>query len=301
MNGGVHSMMHFHQVLIVGGGTAGISVASQLNKMSSGLDIAIIDPAEKHYYQPLWTLVGAGVFPKQDSERDEASLIPEGVDWYQEHALEFLPEENTVRTKEGTTIHYKYLIVCPGIQINWGEIKGLEGNVGSYGICSNYSFEHVEYTWETIKQFNGGRAIFTHPNSPVKCGGAPQKIMYLAEDAFRKMGIRDQCEVVFNTANASIFSVKKYALTLESIVDKRNISVGYQKDLIEIDGPNKKALFKNLSTGEVEWSSYDMIHVVPYMSAPEFISSSPLANEDGWVDVDAYSLQHNKYENFWSW
>ncbi|TDL31068.1 NAD(P)/FAD-dependent oxidoreductase [Jeotgalibacillus sp. S-D1] len=289
--------MNIHQVVIVGGGTAGIAVASQLKRLARHLDIAIIDPAKKHYYQPLWTLVGAGVFDKEESERAESDLIPEGVKWYQESAEDFQPEENLVVTSDGTKIHYKYLIVCPGLQLDWDKIEGLEGNVGKFGICSNYSYEHVHYTWETIRTFKGGRAIFTHPDSPVKCGGAPQKIMYLAEDAFRKQGVRNEAEVVFQSANPSIFSVEKYADTLNEVINKRGIQANYRKDLVKIDGPNKKATFRDLETNEEETLDYEMIHAVPYMSAPDFIKNSPLANSDGWVDVDPYTLQHKQYNN----
>lgn len=292
--------VNFHEILIVGGGTAGITAASRLKRVSEYIDIAIIDPADNHYYQPLWTLVGGGVIDKEASQRSEASLIPEGVQWYKESAGEFNPDENQVVTSEGTEIQYKYLIVCPGLQLDWGKIEGLEGNVGKYGICSNYSYEHVDYTWEKIRSFKGGRAIFTHPNSPIKCGGAPQKIMYLADEAFRNQGVRNQSEVIFKSANPTVFSVKKYADALSEVIERKGIQADYNKDLIKIDGPNRKAVFKDLNTGEEETVDYDMIHAVPYMSAPDFIKRSPLSNDDGWVDVDPYTLQHNIYSNIYS-
>lgn len=293
-------MKKFHQIVVVGGGTAGISVAAQLKKQSNILDVAVVDPAKKHYYQPLWTLVGAGVFDKKESEREEADLIPKGVKWYKEHAAEFHPADNSIMTTEGTEIHYNYLIICPGLQLDWDKIEGLKGNVGKYGICSNYSYEHVDYTWETIRSFTGGKAVFTHPNSPVKCGGAPQKIMYLAEDAFRKQGVRDQTEVLFRSANASIFSVKKYADTLEEVIERRDIHPSFQQDLIKVDGPNRKATFRHIETGEEEIITYDMLHAVPYMSAPDFIKNSPLVDGAGWVDVDAATLRHKTFANVFS-
>lgn len=293
-------MKNFHQIVVVGGGTAGISVAAQLKKQSKILDIALVDPAKKHYYQPLWTLVGAGIFDKTASEREEADLIPKGVKWYKEHAETFYPEDNCIKTKEGTEIHYKYLVVCPGLQLDWDKIEGLKGNIGKYGICSNYSYEHVDYTWEMIRSFNGGKAVFTHPNSPVKCGGAPQKIMYLAEDAFRQQGVRDQTEVLFRSANASIFSVKKYADTLEEIIERKDIHPSFKQDLIKVDGPNRKAVFRDLETGSEEVITYDLLHAVPYMSAPDFIKNSPLVDETGWIDVDAATLRHKTFANVFS-
>ena len=183
-------MKTHHHIVIVGGGNAGISIASQLLRKDSSLDIAIIDGAKKHYYQPAWTLVGGGEFNIQDTERDEASVIPAGTTWIQQMVSGFKPEENKVTLADGTDVGYDYLVAAPGIQLNWGEIKGLKENLGKNGVCSNYSFETAPYTWECIQKTRGGKAIFTNPHTPIKCGGAPQKIMYMAEDYFRKNGIR---------------------------------------------------------------------------------------------------------------
>ncbi|MFB9860101.1 FAD/NAD(P)-binding oxidoreductase [Salinicoccus siamensis] len=292
--------MEHHQILIIGGGTAGITMAARLKRLSHTLDIAIMDPAEDHYYQPLWTLVGGGEVTKEETGRKEATLIPKGVRWYKTPASEIDPYGQTVKTESGTEVHYNYLVVCPGLQLDWDKIEGLADGLGKYGICSNYSYEHVQYTWEMISNFKGGRALFTHPASPIKCGGAPQKIMYLAEDAFRRTGIRDDSEVMFRSANPSIFPVEKYSRTLDAVIERRDIRTGFKKDLVKIDGPNKKATFKHVETGETETLDYDMIHVVPYMSAPDFIKGSAIADGAGWVDVDASTLQHKKFKNIFS-
>jgi hypothetical protein len=173
--------MH-HQIVIVGGGNGGVSVAAQLRKALKQQDIAIIEPCRKHYYQPLWTLVGAGVFPKEVTEREEESYIPEGTTWIQDAVTEFQPDDNTVLTRDGKKVSYDFLVVAPGIQIDWDKIGGLKGNIGRYGICSNFAYEYVDKTWEYIRNFKGGNAIFNFPNTPIKCAGAPQKIMYLADD-----------------------------------------------------------------------------------------------------------------------
>lgn len=292
--------MEHHQILIIGGGTAGITVAARLKRLSHTLDIAIMDPAEDHYYQPLWTLVGGGEMTKDKTGRKEATLIPKGVKWYREAASEIDPSGQLVKTESGTELHYHYLIVCPGLQLDWDKIEGLEDGLGKYGICSNYSYEHVQYTWEMISNFTGGRAIFTHPASPIKCGGAPQKIMYLAEDAFRRQGVHDDSEVMFRSASPSIFPVDRYSRTLDAVIERRGIKAGFKKDLVKIDGPNRKATFKHVETGETETLDYDMIHAVPYMSAPDFLKGSAIADAAGWVDVDASTLQHKKFKNIFS-
>lgn len=210
-----------HRTVIVGGGTAGITVVARLAQKLEGPDIAVIEPSAKHYYQPLWTLVGGGVFPKQASERDEADFIPHGATWVRDAVTEFRPDENLVLTREGRAIGYDFLVVAPGIQIDWGKVEGLRESLGSQGICSNYDYRTVDYSWECLRNFRGGTALFTHPSTPIKCGGAPQKIMYLADDHFRRAGVRDRSEVVFASASMVCFAVERYARTLERVIAAR--------------------------------------------------------------------------------
>jgi len=286
-----------HQVVVVGGGSAGITAAAHLLNQKPEVDVAIIEPSDKHYYQPLWTLVGGGVFPKEASERNEATLIPPGATWIKDAVTEFDPDNNQVKTHDGKTIGYDFMIVAPGIQINWNQVKGLAGNVGTNGICSNYSYDKVEYTWECIQNLKSGKAIFTHPATPIKCGGAPQKIAYLAEDYFKQSGVRSKINVVFASASAVIFAVPKYAQALNQAIDRKGIETRYLHNLIEIRPSSKEAIFKHIQTEEEIVMSYDMIHVTPPQGPPDFIKNSPLGNQDGWVDVNKDTLQHNRYAN----
>ena len=295
------SMKTHHQIVIVGGGNAGISIASQLLRKDASLDIAIIDGAKKHYYQPAWTLVGGGEFNIQDTERDEASVIPAGTTWIQQMVSGFKPEENKVYLADGTAIQYEYLITVPGIQVNWGEIKGLKENLGKNGVCSNYSFESAPYTWECIQQTKGGKAIFTNPHTPIKCGGAPQKIMYLAADYFRKNGVNSQVE--FWSGGTRVFGVEKYENTLKKVIAHYGINTQFFVKLVEIDGAAKIAKFVGIGDSnkdQVYEVAFDMIHVTPPQSAPDFIKSSPLANAAGWIDVEKHTLQHNTYKNIFA-
>jgi len=290
-----------NRIVIVGGGSAGITTAAHLLKARSDLKITIIEPSEKHYYQPLWTLVGGGVFPKEESEREQADFMPKGATWLKDAVESFDPENNSVKTTGGETVAYDYLVVCPGLQLNWTQIKGLSKDVvGKHGICSNYSFDTVESTWENIQNFKGGTALFTHPDTPVKCGGAPQKICYLAEDHFRKRGIRETCDVIFAVAKPRIFAVDPYASSLEKMVNRKSIDVKLQHSLKEIRVEAKEAIFDQLDSGEEVAIKYDMLHVTPKMGPRDFIKNSPLAGESGWVDVDKHTTQHVKYANVFS-
>jgi sulfide:quinone oxidoreductase len=286
-----------YQILILGGGTAGITVAAQLRRKLKDYDLAIIEPSTKHYYQPLWTLVGAGVFPKEQSEREESAFIPKGADWIQDYVAELQPEQNCVVTRDGRRITYDYLVIALGIQVDWNKIPGLAEGVGTKQICSNYSYQQVDYTWECVSNFKGGTALFTMPNTAVKCGGAPQKIMYLADDHFRKSGVRDKSNVIFASGQGSLFAVEKYRKTLEKVAARKSIDIRIKHNLVEIKPDQKEAIFEHLDTKERVTIPFDMIHVTPPMSAPDLIKSSKLANATGWVDVDKYTLQHPKFLN----
>lgn len=286
-----------YRVLIIGGGDAGISVAARMRRAAPGVEVAVLEPSDKHYYQPLWTLVGAGEARKESTVRSEESYIPKGVTWVRDAAAELVPERNEVRTRDGRTITYDFLVVAPGIQVNWGAIPGLEDAIGHDGVCSNYSYDYVDKTWEFIRAFKGGTALFTHPATPIKCGGAPQKIMYLADDAFRRQGVRDRTNIIFAIAGAGIFSVEKYAKTLRGVIDRRGIDVRYKHNLIEVRGREKQAVVEHVETKEQTVIPYELLHVTPPMSAPDFIRSSALANETGWVDVDKGTTQHVRFPN----
>ncbi len=291
-------MKNHHQIVIVGGGNAGISIASQLLRKDASLDIAIVDGAKKHYYQPAWTLVGGGEFDIKDTERDEASVIPVGATWVQQMVDSFKPEENKITLADGKDISYDYLIAVPGIQLNWSEIKGLPETLGKNGVCSNYSFNTAPYTWECIQNTKGGKALFTNPHTPIKCGGAPQKIMYLAADYFRKNKIKTQVE--FWSGGTRVFGVEKYENTLKDVIAQYGINTQFFVKLVEIDGPNKKAKFVGIGEANKDqeyWVEFDMLHVTPPQSAPDFIRNSPLANAAGWLDVEKHTLQHHVYKN----
>ena len=288
-------MQDHHRILILGGGSAGISVAARLRRADAGLDIGIVEPSESHFYQPLWTLVGAGVFRPEASRRPEADFIPPRVDWIRDRVSSIRPDEKAVVTAGGRRITYEWLVVALGIQIDWTAIPGLAEGIGTRGICSNYSFEHVAYTWETIRTFKGGTALFTVPNTAVKCGGAPQKIMYLADDAFRRQGVRDRTKIVFASPQKAIFAVEKYRKTLEAVIVRKKIDTRFRQNLVELRPDARQAVFDNLDTHERSVVSYDMVHVTPPMSAPDVIKQSPLANEHGWCEADKLTLRHPRF------
>ncbi len=305
-------MSNHYQVLIIGGGTAGIMVAAQLKKSNPTMSIGLIEPAEKHYYQPAWTLVGANAYNFEDTIRPMKSLIPNGVNWIKEYAEGFNPEQNQVTTKGGNTFSYDYLVVCPGLVMDTTMVEGLTEALGKGVVCSNYT--DPQHTWEVIKNFKGGTALFTQPTTPIKCGGAPQKIMYLAEDHFVKSGVKSKTKVVFATNGTVIFGVKEIAKTLMEVVDRKDITLNFGYNLVAVDGEKRIAWYEMadhekyhnkkdlevLHDGKRVGIRFDMLHLAPPQRAPDFIKNSVLATPQGWVSVDKETMQHTAYRNIFS-
>ena len=290
-------------ILIVGGGAAGVAVANTYRRQDKEIDIAIIEPAEKHYYQPGFTVIGGGAYTMKETTKNEADLIHPSVTWIKEYAESFQPEANTVTLRSGEVVSYDYLVVCPGLQLDWHKVEGLQETIGKNNVCSNYSPDTVEYTWQSIKEMiakGSGTALFTQPPMPIKCAGAPQKIMYLAADRFRKKGILEKFNIEFCTAGPAIFGIPFFAKALAKVAVGYGIKSNFNTNLVAIDGPNKTATFE-VTDGEGNKTridkAFDMIHVTPPQSAPDFIKNSPLANAAGWVDVHDKTLQHTKYPN----
>ena len=292
-----------HDVVIVGAGAAGISVAASLLSRKPGLDIAIIDPADVHYYQPGWTLVGAGVFTADQTAKDLASLIPSGVTLIKGAVAAFEPASNAVILEGCRVVGYERLVVCPGLKLDWARIPGLVETLGQNGVTSNYRYDLAPYTWKLVQAMRRGRAIFTQPPMPIKCAGAPQKAMYLSGDAWHRAGVLKDIDIQFMNAGGVLFGVKDYVPALMNYVRKYDATLNFFHNLVRIDGPARTAWFDvaapDTPVRRVE-VAFDMIHVTPPQTAPDFIRVSPLADAAGWVDVDQATLRHKTHDNIWS-
>jgi sulfide:quinone oxidoreductase len=288
-----------YKILILGGGSGGLTVAARLKKKlaSKDYDLAIVEPATTHDYQPLWTLVGGGVCKKEESRRQEARYIPAGAAWIQDKVERIDASANAVTLTSGKRLTYDYLVVSLGIKILWDGIPGLKESLGKHGVCSNYSYETAEYTWDCIRNFKGGTAIFTMPGTPVKCGGAPQKIMYLADDALRRLGVRDKSKIVYVTPQKQIFAIERYRNTLEKVIARKNLEMQYGYELTAINGPARMATVVDKSTGNSSEIAFEMIHVTPPMGPMDVIKNSELADEQGWLGVDKFTMQSTRFAN----
>lgn len=311
--------MEKYDVVVIGGGTGGIMVAAQLLRARKSLQVAIIEPSETHHYQPAWTLVGAGLMSKKATERREKRQIPKGANWIKDRVADIIPESNQVILQSGEAVTYEFLVVAAGIQMNLHAIEGLKEAMGNDEVCSNYI--DPEYTWQVLRGLKGGKALFTQPTGPLKCPGAPQKIMYLAADYFEREN-RD-VQVSFITPGTVIFGTEPFKTELERYLEKYDIPHRFGYKLVKIDGDRKEAHYERIQlpndredhihndhgnraggmmyhTAQPEIRTaesngmasklpegtrfvfkYDMLHVAPPQSAPGWFQKTALANPDG--------------------
>lgn len=292
-----------HEIVVIGGGAGGIAVASSILRRAADVDIAIIEPADVHYYQPGWTMVGAGLFTPEETRRRMQDVMPPGVTWIRGAVSTFQPDANTVTLEDGSVVGYTKLVVAPGLKLDWDGVEGLVATLGENGVTSNYRYDLAPYTWKLAKQLKSGKALFTQPPMPIKCAGAPQKAMYLSCDTWRSENVLKAIDVEFLNAGPSLFGVADYVPPLMEYVEQYGIALSVGHNLIKVDGPAKTAWFKRAGkdgASDVIERKFDMLHVVPPQKAPDFIRSSPLAAESGWVEVDQATLRHVRYPDIYS-
>lgn len=288
-----------YKLLIIGGGAGGLATSSRFVKKLGANNVAVVDGSEWHYYQAGWTLVGGGLKTADQVRKSQKGLITNGVDWIKSNAASFDPENNSVILDDGKKINYDYLVVAAGIATDFERIKGLNDALANDDtVVSMYSHENVKRVFPAIQNFKGGNAVFTFPMVPIKCPGAPQKICYLAEDYFRRNGLRDKAVVTYYTTLPAIFGVKKYAASLMKVIKSRDINLVTRHNLVEVDYKNKTAILENLDQpGQFVKQNYSLLHVCPPMKPHEFLKNSKIVDTNGFVDVNKETLQHQKYSN----
>ncbi|SFP44219.1 sulfide:quinone oxidoreductase [Nitrosomonas cryotolerans] len=290
-------------VVVIGGGAAGIGVTASLLKRRPSLRIAIVEPCDKHYYQAAWTLVGGGAYNINETVRDMSEVIPKHAQWIQIAAIGFDPDADLVHLADGRAIGYRQLVICPGLRLAWEKIEGLEETLGKNGVTSNYRYDLAPYTWSLVKELKAGKAIFTQPSMPIKCAGAPQKAMYLSCDYWLSHHLLDKIEVEFDAAGAVLFSVADFVPSLMAYVKRYHAKLMFNSNLVKVDGPNKTAYFNVKDEHDkitCVAKPFNLLHVTPPQIAPDFVRNSLLADANGWCEVNQETLQHIRYSNIFS-
>lgn len=282
-------------VLIIGGGSGGISVAARLQR--AGYAVTVVEPSPVHYHQPAFSLVGAGLVSAKSTVRTEASVMPRGVRWIQSSVVGVKPDAKAAILEDGREVSYAALVLATGLQLNWGAIPGLPEAMLTLGVSSNYAFDSAPKTWDMIRDFRGGRAVFTMPSAPFKCPSAAQKIAYLAADYWRQQGLLDKMQITLVLPIPQIYMLPEFSEVLARVADDYGIEVRLQSELVAVDSQRRVITVADLANaGATSELPYDILHVVPPQRFASWIADSGLAADaPGGVDVDQYTLRHKRY------
>ena len=300
------------KIVIIGGGAAGISMAARLKNWLDKPDITLIDPSDRQFYQPGFTLIASGVYKPDDVWRKQEDCMPSDIKWIKDFVTAVDPVFNQVMTKNNGKIAYDFLVLTPGLQINWEKVEGItQATLGQGNAHCIYDFEGAQKTWKAIQEFSktGGRGIYTDTYTKHKCGGAPKKICLLTEHYTRKQGTRETVDLNFYTASKELYDVPFFTPRLLEIYKERNIPINLNVRVKGVDTATKQVHFEKIETvGDKKVytpfvEDYDFLHFTPPMSAPDFVREAGLGWTEGklaadaWVMVDKETLVHKTYPN----
>ena len=291
-----------HDVVVIGGGNAGISLAARLRRYGVR-DIAVVEPSGRHLFQPLFSHIGGGTAKAAEAVRPQESVMPKGVVWIPDSAIDVKPETNTVLLASGNRLSFGHVVVCPGLQLDWHRVPGLAEAMESPHGSSNYVYELAPKTWALLSRLKSGTAVFTMPSGPVKCGGASQKPMYLACDYWRQQGVLSSIRVVMVVPTPTVYGVPGVDDELNRKIIEYGIELRCNSEVTAVDAAARSVQIRDSATGQNESLSYDVLHAVPPQSAPDWLKAStlPAADDDGgFVEVDPETLRHTRYSNIWS-
>ncbi|MFJ6028505.1 NAD(P)/FAD-dependent oxidoreductase [Pseudarthrobacter sp. NPDC092424] len=294
--------MKSFEVVVIGGGNAGVSLAARLERYGVK-DVALIEPKNHHLYQPLFSHIAGGRASAKEAVRTQESVTPRGVTWIRDSAVDVDANANTVTLESGSTVAYGQLVVCPGLQYDWDAVPGLAEAVHSPHGASHYEFELAPKAWTLLSGLTSGTAVFTMPAGPIKCGGASQKPMYLACDYWREQGVLDQIRVVMVQPYPTVFGVPEVDRELDRKIAEYGIELRTNGELVAVDPSAQTATIRNVETGDEEQLHYDVLNGVPPQSAPDWLKATDLpaaGDKGGFVEVDRQTLRHLRYPNVWS-
>ena len=291
-----------YEVLIIGGGNAGVSLAARLHRYGVK-DVAVVEPQDTHFYQPLFSHIAGGRANASEATRPQRSVMPEGVEWIRDGAVDIDPASNTVSLASGGQLKFGHLVVCPGLQLDWDKIPGLADAVHSPSGTSHYEFTLAAKSWTLFRGLKAGTAVFTMPSGPIKCGGAAQKPMYLACNYWREQGVLQDIRVVMVQPYPTVFGVAGVDEELNRKIAEYGIELRLNSELVSVDASAQNALIRNNATGLAEELHYDVLNAVPPQSAPDWLKATELpapGDPGGFVEVDPQTLRHVRFPNIWS-
>jgi sulfide:quinone oxidoreductase len=288
-----------HDVVIVGGGNAGISLAAKLRRMGCR-DVAVVEPKQVHHYRPLLSYVAGGMATLDDLTRPQARCIPSGCTWYGDHVVGIDPDRSVVHLAAGQELHYTDVAVCPGSQVDWDAVTGSAEAIGTAAAATSYLPEEAVKTWTLLSSLTAGRAVFVISERHVPCGPVGLKPLFMAADRWRRSGVLDDIDIELLVEGSALVNHAEADRELRAAADTFGVRVR-TRATVEAVVAVSRSLRVRTPEGTEELT-YDALYLAPPHRAPAWVGASDLSTPaaDGFAAVDPHTLQQVRHPRVWA-
>jgi sulfide:quinone oxidoreductase len=287
-------------VLIVGGGNAGVSAAARLLRKGVA-GVALIEPQLVHTYRPLLSYVGGGQSSMREAERTQRSVIPRGCTWLRDSAVMIDPDSRTVWCASGRRYRYRDLILGTGLVPDTDALAGIHTALDSEAVASNY-VHRAEETWQLVRDMpRGGHAVFTVPRPPVSCTATTIKPVFLAAAHWKRTGRLPGVDISLVVDRPQLLPCPDLDARLLGQLRAIGVRVLLDTAVTELD-PAERSISVTAGDGTARTLPYDMLHLVPPFRGAKWLESSGLtgARPHGLIDIDPHTLRHRSHPEVWA-
>lgn len=283
-----------NRLLILGAGTAGTMIVNKLHdRLPPDWEIQVVEPSHRHLYQPGLLFVPFHLEDPEKLVRPTENLLPRDVNLIYSEVERILPEANKVLLVDGTEIGYDQLVVATGTTPRPDQTPGMMESGWRKSVNEFYTLEGALALRDALDDFKGGRLVVHMTEMPIKCPVAPLEFSFLADDHFRKLGIRDAVEMVYATPLSGAFTKPTCSQALGGMLDERHIRLeaDFYVEHIE-DG-------KLVSYDERE-IPFDLLVTVPTNMGADLVARSGLGDELNYVKVDQHNFLATGFDNIFA-
>jgi sulfide:quinone oxidoreductase len=290
------------RIVILGAGTAGTIMANRLRKLhkkdirSGDFSITVVDQDNRHVYQPGLLFVPFGTYKASDTVQPRDRQLGSGIDYVQTGIDRVEADENRVYLDNGSSLPYDVLVIATGTRIAPEETDGLMGEGWNEKMFEFYTLEGATALGEALDAWQGGRLVLNVVEMPIKCPIAPLEFVFLADDFFRRKGMRDKVEITLATPLDGAFTRPVAAKALGDLLSEKNINLEPEFNAGEVDGPNGK-----LISWDERVVDFDLLVSVPVHVGQNYVGRSPGLGDDGnFVRTDPNTLQAERGSNIFA-
>lgn len=292
------STTRHHDVVVVGGGNAGISLAARLRR-DGCRDVAVVEPKTVHEYRPLLSFVAGGTATLEDLRRPQADVVPPGCRWYADRVTAVQPEQRLVRLAGGRELTYGDLVLCPGSHVDWDAVPGAAAAVRTSSAATSYLPELAPRTWEMLSTTTSGRVVFAISTRHVPCAPVGMKPLFMAADHWRRTGVLDGIDIELLVEGPVLVGQPRADRELRAVAREYGVVVRTGTTVDAVDAETRTL---SLSTPDgADELAYDVLYLAPPHRAHGWVARSGLADadSDGFVAVDPQTLQHVAHPRVW--